>query len=241
MTSTRKPIFFTSDLHIGHANVIKFSNRPFKDLDDMHNKLVKNYNAIVPEHGVCYFLGDIGLCKSEIIREVIGRMNGTKILILGNHDKGVNAMYNMGFDVVLYGATLQIANQRVTLSHCPLLGVFRERTDLMEHGNPGECWHGELNPKRRRFSTHDNGQLHLHGHIHSPNGGKSAKIEGRQFDVGVDANDYRPVSISAIESWISRMSLPKLTGGQEPKARDITTDVLKEAMQNVIKGKNYGN
>jgi calcineurin-like phosphoesterase family protein len=131
-------------------------------------------------------------------------MTGTKVLILGNHDKGVESMYKAGFDCVLYGAVMQIAGKRVTLSHCPLLGVYREKTEGMLGSQQDENWHGESRLKQRIFTTTDEGQHHLHGHIHSPNGGKSQKILGRQFDIGVVANGYRPVSISVIESWIAK-------------------------------------
>jgi calcineurin-like phosphoesterase family protein len=129
-------------------------------------------------------------------------MNGTKVLVCGNHDKGANAMKTAGFDVVLYGASLVIANELVTMSHCPLIGVFREDVTDMKGSAPGELWHGETRHSRY-YSTVDRGQYHLHGHIHSPNGGKSVKILDKQYDVGVVANNYRPVSISDIESWIS--------------------------------------
>jgi calcineurin-like phosphoesterase family protein len=200
----RTGIYFWSDLHIGHENVLQFDNRPFRDLDHMHEVLVNNYNSTVPENGICYFLGDIGLGKTDLLKNVISQMHGTKICILGNHDKGVEAMLKIGFDVVLYGATLQIAGQRVTLSHCPLLGVYREDTANMKGSAGEENWHGESRLKQRIFTTKDEGQFHLHGHIHSPNGGKSQKILGKQYDVGVAANGYKPISISVIESWIAR-------------------------------------
>lgn len=199
---SRKPIFFTSDWHIGHENVLEYSNRPFDDCDAMHKTLVRRFNATVPKDAITYFLGDVGLCKGSMVKEIIDQLNGTKVLILGNHDKGSNAMYALGFDVVLYGATLQICKQRVTLTHCPLLGLYRENTEGMKGCGEGENWHGESRQKRLKFTTHNNGQFHLHGHIHSPNGGKSEKILNRQYDVGVDANNYTPISISVIESWI---------------------------------------
>lgn len=170
----------------------------------MHSSLISRYNAVVPEDGICYHLGDVGMTSSEKIKEVISQLNGTNVLILGNHDKGMNAMYKMGFDVVLHGMTMVIANELVTFTHCPLLGLRRERTDLMEKGNVNENWHGELNPKRRRFTTQNFGQFHVHGHIHSPNNGKSEKIYKRQYDTGVDANNYSPVSMGTIESWITK-------------------------------------
>lgn len=112
----RKPIFFTSDLHIGHKNSIKFDNRPFDDLDHMHRVLINNYNAIVPENGICYFLGDIGMCSIDLLKDFVSKLNGTKVCILGNHDGNVNRMYNIGFDAVLHSATLYIAGEREL--HC---------------------------------------------------------------------------------------------------------------------------
>lgn len=200
----RKGIFFTSDWHIGHANSIKFDNRPFKDLDHMHTVLVNNYNSTVPEDGVCYFLGDVGLAKSGLINGVISRLYGTKILIVGNHDGGYQAMYNAGFNVVINSASLFIAGEIVTMSHHPLPGIVREDTSGMKGSIEGECYHGEKRDNAKLYSVPNVNQFHLHGHIHSPNGGKSTKILGRQYDVGVVANQYRPVSISAIESWIAK-------------------------------------
>lgn len=197
----RRVTFFTSDWHIGHANVIKYSQRPFRDVNHMREVLVNNFNATVPVNGVTYFLGDMGMCTSEELKSVVARLNGTKILIVGNHDKGVEAMYKMGFDAVMYGASLLVANKLVTMSHCPLLGVWREDTTNMNVVGPKTCWHGDH--KNQRFSTVDRGQFHLHGHIHSKNDAKSKKILDRQWDVGVDANAYRPVSISQVESWVA--------------------------------------
>lgn len=196
----RRQTLFTSDWHINHENVLRFDNRPFKDLDHMATVLVNNYNAAAGPDTVGFFLGDMGMGNSDALREVLRRLMGTKVLVLGNHDKGTESMYKIGFDVVLNGATLWVANHRVTMSHCPLKDVFREDTSGMKK-YAGEPWHG--NSKNTRFTVEDLGQFHLHGHIHSPNGGKSKKILGRQYDVGVVANGYRPVSISTIESWIA--------------------------------------
>lgn len=199
-----KNIFFTSDWHVGHQNVIRFDSRPFKDLDHMHRVLINNYNSAVRPQDVCYFLGDMGMTKSEVLARLVSELNGTKILILGNHDKGVNAMYRVGFDVVAYSATLYVANERVTLTHCPLRGVWREDTTGMKNSPQDEPWHGASRESSLRFSVEDEGQFHLHGHIHSPNGGKSQRTLGRQMDVGVAANQYRPVSVSQVESWIAK-------------------------------------
>lgn len=203
MRNNIRPIFFTADWHIGHQNSLKFDNAPFKTIEEKHRFLVKNYNAIVPENGICYFLGDMGICKSDLIKNILSKLNGTKVLILGNHDKGVNAMYDMGFDVVLYSATLYIAAERVTISHCPLRGLYREDTSNMRGCDGTENWHKEH--KHTKFSIENEGQFHLHGHIHSrADRAQSKKIEGKQFDVGAPGNKYRVYSMGQIESWINK-------------------------------------
>lgn len=199
---SRRNVFFTSDWHIGHANVLKYSNRPFRDTKHMAEVLVNNFNASVSPDSITYFIGDMGLGPEKELKDVISKLNGTKILIIGNHDKGYNSMLEMGFAAVMHSVTLFIANTRVTLSHCPLTGIWREHTEGNKGAMPGDNWHGEH--KYKNYSLEDVGQFHLHGHIHSPNSGKSVKILGRQMDVGVDANSYRPVSISQIESWIAK-------------------------------------
>jgi calcineurin-like phosphoesterase family protein len=198
----RKPIFFTSDWHIGHANCLKFDNRPFVCLDDMHKALITNFNKQVPEDGITYFLGDMILGTNDVNLGVISQLNGLKILIRGNHDRNTESCYNAGFDVVMDTASMTIANEKVTLTHCPLKGLFREDTTLMKGRVEGENWHGEN--RHPDFSIDDFGQFHLHGHIHSPNKGQSEKILGRQFDVGVCSNSFRPVHIGQVDAWIQK-------------------------------------
>lgn len=199
----RIPQFFTSDLHLGHKNVLEFDKRPFRDVDHMDQVLLNNIKSTVPPGSILYFVGDVGMGDDDRVRRFLGQISDrTLVLVLGNHDKTQNAMLCMGFDVVTYGLVLYVANQRVTVSHCPLRGVWRENTEGMRGANTGENWHGES--KQHRFTFNDEGQFHLHGHIHSPNGGKSQRTLGKQYDVGVVANNYRPVSISQIESWIAK-------------------------------------
>lgn len=210
----RKGVFFTSDWHVAHANVLKFDKRPFKDLDHMHRVLINNYNSSVTKDDVCYFLGDVGMGKTEVVKKVISELNGTKILILGNHDKNTYAMYDIGFNVVLNAGIFYIGDNRISMSHCPLPGIYREDTSNMHYAYKGddskadENWHGEH--KHGRFIINDsNVDFHIHGHIHSgPHCDKESRTN-KQFDVGVAANSYRPVSISQIESWIANVKKEK--------------------------------
>lgn len=191
-------IYFTSDWHIGHANVLIYDKRPFSELSHMHRVLINNYNATVGDEDLCFFLGDMGLGKGDTLRQVVSELQGKKVLILGNHDKGATAMRRIGFDVVLNMAALEIAGQIVTMTHCPLRGVWREDTAHMKGAAEGDNWHGEH--KNQRFSIENFGQFHLHGHTHK---GPEERMLDKQWDMGVKANNYRPVSISAVESWVA--------------------------------------
>lgn len=198
----RKPTFFTSDWHISHEKSIQFDQRPFKTLDEMHTSLIVRYNACVPDNGICYFLGDMGN-KPKEIAEVVRQLKGTKVLFLGNHDKGMTTMYNCGFDVVMYGGWIYVGDIKVTMSHCPFIGVLREDTSSFNRGIV-ENWHGETRTHHLKSAVKDDGQFLLHGHIHSRKGkDQSVKILDRQYDVGCVANNYTPVSLSTIESWVA--------------------------------------
>lgn len=198
----RIPEFFTSDWHLGHANAINFDERPFRDTDHMREVLVSNYNKTVPENGICYFLGDMGFGDKKEITETLKRLNGTKVLIIGNHDPKRLACFMLGWDLVLHNITLYIHGQKVTASHCPMMNTFREDTSSFKK-HSGEPWHGHS--KNKEYSVLDEGQFHLHGHIHSrQNKSSSVKILDRQYDVGVTANHYRPVCTGTIESWITK-------------------------------------
>ncbi len=110
----------------------------------MHDVLVNNFNATVPHDGITYFVGDMGMCDFELLSSIVLQLNGKKILLLGNHDKNMNAMYRAGFDLVNYGAILFIANQQVTVSHCPLKDTYREDTSQMGDSQHGfNNWWGE--------------------------------------------------------------------------------------------------
>lgn len=199
MSNKRKSIFFTSDLHFGHVNCIKYDNRPFRDIIHMNQVLVDNYNSVVPEDGICYFLGDFGLQNMKTLTHILGSMNGTKVLIIGNHDGNVNRMYRMGFDVVLQNAEMIIAGERVTMSHYPLLSVKSEDIKDMvgQDYKEGDNWGGET--RFSHLAIENRGQYHLNGHRHNGD-----KIVGKQYNVSVMHNNYFPVSITTIEKWIQK-------------------------------------
>lgn len=200
----KSKVYFTSDWHLGHAKSIEFDQRPFENLEHMHKVLINNYNSTISKYSVCYFLGDIGY--KNALKEVIPQLNSnTKIYIRGNHCKHMsdNFLYDCGFSAVFYSATIKVGQTLVTMSHCPLMGVWREDVTGMKGAEAGEPWHGAN--RHQEYSMMNLGQFHLHGHIHSgPHRSDKKTILDKQFDVGVCAHGFKPINIRVIESWIAK-------------------------------------
>ena len=80
--------FFTSDLHFGHENVIKFDNRPFKTVEEMDAELIRRWNSKVGKDDLVYVLGDmIWKSRNGEAEQLIKSLNGQIILIKGNPDR----------------------------------------------------------------------------------------------------------------------------------------------------------
>jgi calcineurin-like phosphoesterase family protein len=84
-------IWVTADQHFGHANIIKYCNRPFNSVEHMNRVLIDNWNACVDHKDLVYVLGD--LCMSRTVMDrIIPELNGTIILVHGNHDLRANKL-----------------------------------------------------------------------------------------------------------------------------------------------------
>ncbi|GAG05122.1 unnamed protein product, partial [marine sediment metagenome] len=147
MSKRRKNIYFTSDTHFGHHNVIKFDNRPFQGVYQMDKGIIKRWNSVVREQDIVYHLGDVGFYKGDTavdkMHDIVSQLNGTKIVLRGNHDKGYQTLLQYGFDSAMHNFTMEIANEMVTVSHYPLIGVWREDVTGMNNAVEGDNWHGE--------------------------------------------------------------------------------------------------
>lgn len=167
-------IFFTSDLHFGHANIIRYCNRPFSSIEEMNEQLIQNWNSTVQPNDTIYILGDVFFCPVDEAVEILTRLNGIKKLVLGNHDKIIR---NQTILKTFFSAILpdlhedKIDGINVVMCHYPLLTWNRAH----------------------------HGSFMLHGHCHNniPFDGKS-----RRMDVGVDAQGYMPVSWSQIKDQL---------------------------------------
>ncbi|UTY40724.1 hypothetical protein NMU03_08205 [Allocoprobacillus halotolerans] len=75
-------IYFTSDLHLGHENIIRLNDRPFENVEDMNRVLIQNWNSFVKKNDFIYILGDLTMkLPLEKANQIISRLNGRKILI----------------------------------------------------------------------------------------------------------------------------------------------------------------
>jgi calcineurin-like phosphoesterase family protein len=81
-------IFFTADTHFNHSNIIHLCGRPFSNIEQMNETLIRNWNSCINNNDEIYILGDFLFKGSGIEAEnTINRLNGKKYLIKGNHDK----------------------------------------------------------------------------------------------------------------------------------------------------------
>lgn len=112
-------VYFTADPHYGHGNIIEYEHRPFKDTEQMNETLIKNWNSVVTQKDKVFVLGDVSFHSKDKTTEIISKLYGHKVLVVGNHDKGRNIKwwYEVGFDEV-YKYPI-VYNDFIFLSHEP--------------------------------------------------------------------------------------------------------------------------
>lgn len=186
-----------SDPHFGHANIIEYENRPFNCPSQMDESLITNYNSVVGEDDAVLWLGDCFFQPSKRAAELMGRLNGSKLLILGNHDGSASSMLRLGFDAVMDVCFMLIGGRKCRLCHYPYAGSDGR-------GEPVDDRFSDMRPPRVP------GEILVHGHTHS-----RRRIRENAVHVGVDAWDYGPVRIERLDALI-RKSFP--TESKRPKA-----------------------
>ena len=179
-------IFFTSDTHFYHQNIIKYCNRPFNDASHMNESIIANWNSVVGPNDIVFHLGDFGL-GSDVTRlvEIRHRLNGRIVLITGNHDRGhiEHQEFLDLFEKVAPEMFIRIDKQQLYLNHKPML-----------------CFDG----------GYDGKTYQMFGHVHSgprSTGNDSTRLKfllPSQYDVGMDNNEYTPVSWDKVKTIISK-------------------------------------
>ena len=182
-------LYFTSDLHLGHENAIEFTKRPFKSIDEMNNTLIENINAVVGEKDELWILGDFSYkLNKEQVCQIRQQIKCRHVhLVYGNHDKDYSQEHI--FQSVQHYKELKTEYGRIVLFHYPIL----------------------------EWNAAHYGTIHLHGHIHStgeynsenlqkfyrdrfPSGhaANNEDLRLRIYDVGIDANQFKPISLAEI-------------------------------------------
>ena len=191
-------VFFTSDLHFGHENVIKFDKRPFKTVEEMNAELIKRWNSKVGVGDIVYVLGDfIWRMKADEAHALIKSLNGQIILIKGNHDR------------FLHNSNVKNA-----------LGGVKDYDDIsvkLEHGaEPIRCILSHY--FMPMYNGHFRKAIHLHGHSHNSkehfaelqiaNSLNKAGFRCEAYNVGCMHWDYEPVTLDEILAGEGRTILP---------------------------------
>lgn len=116
-------IFYIADTHFQHASILRFDQRPFKDLEEMHEVLIDNWNRAVNSKDRVYILGDFCLGKKEPDWiELLKKLPGHKALIRGNHDpKEMSKSLRKMFQYVWNYKEVEDHGRQVILSHYPIL------------------------------------------------------------------------------------------------------------------------
>lgn len=175
-------LFSTADQHWHHARIIEYCQRPFSNVEEMDEKLITNWNNVVGDDDIVFHLGDFAKGGSSEWSRLLQRLKGKIYLILGNHDlKTIGASFSR-----LEGAAMQmiinVDGQRIYLNHYPF---------LCYGGAYPNIW-----------------QLFAHVHTCPAKAGidfsRLSMLFPTQYDVGVDNNNFTPVSYGQIKTIIRR-------------------------------------
>lgn len=187
-----------SDPHYGHANVIRYSQRPFDDAAHMDVFMLDAYRTSVREADTVIWLGDCFFMSFENAEALLRSLPGRKVLVRGNHDRSASRMAAMGFELVAdRELRMHIAGRPVRLCHFPYAGTASAEDDATSVGPRGEETVAPYERYRAQRPQRVKGEVLIHGHTHS-----RVRRNGNQIHVGVDAWGYRPVEMIDVERLI---------------------------------------
>ena len=190
--------WFTSDLHLGHTNIIEYCDRPFQSVGEMNAALIARWNEAVAADDEVWVLGDVAMGRMDETLPLVGELAGRKTLLTGNHDRCWNPKgrdrdtvsewrgryYRAGFERIVDGCIdVGLGDRDVRACHFPYRGDSQGHDRYLEHRpvDDGATWL-------------------LHGHVH-----ESWRVAERMINVGVDAWDFRPVGEQALINLIAQI------------------------------------
>lgn len=170
-------VYFIADTHFYQFSIIPYCKRPFSSVEEMNEKLINNWNNVVSNQDIVYFLGDFGFSDQSRLRDIANRLNGYKIIILGNHDtnRKKEEWEEIGFD--------EIYTDEYSFSYLDEFGQIREI--ILSH---------------KPLYIDDN-KYNIHGHIHDAalNDEFSNMNTNNHLCVSVEKINYTPISFKEIK------------------------------------------
>jgi calcineurin-like phosphoesterase family protein len=178
----KNKIFFTSDTHFNHGNCIKYDNRPFKDVNEMNETIITNWNKRVPKDGYVFHNGDIGMPSLKQLVDILYRLNGKIFLIKGNHDKKLVVDNPSSQDKILIRNRFEWVKDYYELWVQDNDLESKKQLFCMMH-YPMACWN----------MSHYGQSVMIHGHSHG-----KYKGQGKILDTGVNSHNYTPISYKEV-------------------------------------------
>lgn len=166
-------IWFTSDPHYNHTNIIKYCNRPFKTVEEMNETMIRNWNQKVEPEDDVFLLGDICMGIPHQWAGFVNQLNGNIHLILGNHDNKKYYRYMNKIVAIDEYKMIRIGDDNIMLHHYP---PFHTQNKIPKNMEP---------------------DLYLCGHVHEAwrfNEFHNIPV----YNVGVDVNNFSPVCLPDI-------------------------------------------
>jgi calcineurin-like phosphoesterase family protein len=194
-------LFFTSDTHWGHENILRYCNRPFKNVQEMNQALIDNWNSVVNKDDIVIHCGDFAWGDPRDYNNIIAQLHGTIILIKGNHDR---IQFNGNWkDFRLYEGYLNLSiadedseskRQLVTACHFPMLSWYQSHRGAWHvYGH----WHNravnDYEPTGNEISDYVK-EEYFYARYARPT----------SYDVGVDGNGYTPLSYKQVKTIINQ-------------------------------------
>jgi len=180
--------FFTADQHFGHANIIEYCNRPFDHVDEMDRALIQAWNDVIKPDDVVFHLGDFTLGDPSTARRYFAQLNG-RIRVLANHwhhdRRWLPSEFGRANSYNAQGMPITICSPMQVIL-IPREGKKRDDVIVMCHYPLAE------------WDRKHHGSWHLHGHSHGKH-----KAPGLIMDVGVDSNQFHPVSLETVKAHMT--------------------------------------
>jgi len=165
--------WFVSDTHFFHKSIIKFSRRPFKDVQEMNSTIIRNWNNRVSENEEVWFLGDLAFkVKKSTVEALISRLHGRIHFIKGNHDDRYLPMLR---NMVGNG------NKILSVRDVAYIKMMDGQKAMLCH-YPMYSWRGKFH-----------GRYHIYGHIHNSET-EYTRMFPTALNVSVEATNYEPLS-----------------------------------------------